>query len=200
MKLNTKNISLIQLGFSLIELLVVIAIIGILAGIGIIGYDSYVEYTRRAANEANARIIANTLNAERVKPNYCTRQTSTAINNNVQIINLFSTPEYIGCVTRILAANNIINPYTNLPYGSGFNLNNQIEEWLIHVSPGPNTVQWSMYDDYSSTLMSGACSDDAGGLVMITGWSNDNIYIATCKNTLDPWGDPFPVYKMFDLK
>lgn len=39
MNLNKKNISLIQLGFSLIELLVVVAIIGILAGIGIIGYE-----------------------------------------------------------------------------------------------------------------------------------------------------------------
>ena len=64
-KIKKSFIFVLQKGFSLIELLVVVAIIGILAGIGIIAYDSYVEYTRRVANEANAKLLAAAFIAER---------------------------------------------------------------------------------------------------------------------------------------
>jgi prepilin-type N-terminal cleavage/methylation domain-containing protein len=195
-----KNIFFIlQKGFSLIELLVVIAIIGILAGLGIIGYNSYIEYTRAAVNEANAKIIADTLNAERIKPNYCNNQTSSAINISARISDFFSSPNYLNCVSRILTINNIVNPYTKLPYSSALDFNT----WWYNTppwpeTPTPNTMQWSMYyrDGENIWLNSGACTDDVGGLVILSGETDNNIFLATCKNDINEGQQAFKLFAL----
>lgn len=48
-----------QEGFTLVELMVAVVILGILAGIGVQQYGRIQENARKAANEANIRVIKN---------------------------------------------------------------------------------------------------------------------------------------------
>ena len=44
-------------GFTLIELLVVVAIIGILAAVGTVAYQGYTKSARKAAAQANFKMV-----------------------------------------------------------------------------------------------------------------------------------------------
>jgi prepilin-type N-terminal cleavage/methylation domain-containing protein len=54
-------------GFSLVELLVVVAIIGILAGVGIVAYNNYIDDAETKVIEANAKLLAKNISAEKAK-------------------------------------------------------------------------------------------------------------------------------------
>jgi len=41
-----------------------------LAGIGIVGYNSYIEYAVDKVNEANAKLLADAINNERIAQRY----------------------------------------------------------------------------------------------------------------------------------
>jgi type IV pilus assembly protein PilA len=172
MNLNKKNISPIQLGFSLIELLVVVAIIGILAGIGIVAYDSYVEYTRRSVNEANAKLLANLLSAElsaqkgKLKSNCA--QTLGRIESSM------SAGPWSNCINTLVRNNSMINPYSNELYGNRPADSYGLGIWSFREIIG--------FDEAS--ISSGACSDDVGGIAMVFLPSEDNKnkgFVATCK-------------------
>jgi prepilin-type N-terminal cleavage/methylation domain-containing protein len=193
MSLSKRKISIIQYGFSLIELLVVVAIIGVLAGLGIIGYNSYIEYTRAAVNEANARKLAAILNAERVTSKYCSGTGSPNPINKLSKGSA-STDNYINCVNYLLATNSFTNPYTGQPYGA------QNSQLFYPDKPiGPNTMQAPVFPVwFGGTLPTqstpipldcASCTDDVGGLIIVKDNSSSAIdgvdYIGTCSNT-DP--------------
>ena len=48
---------MINKAFTLIELLVVVAIIGILAAVGVVAYNGYTSSAKKAAVEANQKMI-----------------------------------------------------------------------------------------------------------------------------------------------
>ena len=209
MSLSKKKISLIQSGFSLIELLVVVSIIGILAGLGIFAYDSYVEYSRRAVNEANARNLAALLNAERVTSKYCSGTGSpNPINKLPQ--GSATSETYINCVNYLLAINSFTNPYTGKPYGA------QNSQLFYPNNPiGPNTMQAPVFPVwFGGTLPTqsspipldcASCTDDVGGLIIVKDTStyalNGVDYIGTCSNTDPIYGQYWQValYSAFIL-
>jgi type IV pilus assembly protein PilA len=189
-KIKKNFILILQKGFSLIELLVVVAIIGILAGIGIIGYDSYVEYTRRAANEANAKLLANLLSAEltaqrgRLKSN-CQQNMSRGADA--------TDWTWSSCTETLMRSNSMINPYTNKIYGSSpvdlYGIGTWTYTW-IWGNASNNTYNSDEGNwDYA---ICGACSDDAGGISAVykpveASWNPStekhdkiNAYIVTC--------------------
>ena len=56
-----------QRGFTLIELLVVVAIIGILAAVGVVAYNGYTSAAKKAAVEANQKMVIKYIMAENTK-------------------------------------------------------------------------------------------------------------------------------------
>lgn len=204
MSLSKKNISLIQSGFSLIELLVVVSIIGILAGLGIFAYDSYVEYSRRAVNEANAKLLADALTyeltAQRGKLKSSCQQTLGRGPNG-------ANQTWSNCVETLIRNNNMINPYSNRMYGSSPADPQGMGTWTF-------TMMWdAIYNnsyEADGYFICGACSDDVGGLTMaytvsesdwnpsIPPWGGYNkfkSYVATCSNNHPDWADWDPNYR-----
>lgn len=51
-----------QEGFTLVELMIVVVILGILAGIGVQQYGNIQERARKAAHEANKKVLTNAAN------------------------------------------------------------------------------------------------------------------------------------------
>ena len=54
-------------GFTLIELLVVVAIIGILAAVGVVAYNGYTSAAKKAAVEANQKMVIKYIMSENTK-------------------------------------------------------------------------------------------------------------------------------------
>ncbi len=210
MRLSKKKTTLIQVGFSLIELLVVVSIIGILAGLGIFAYDSYVEYSRRAVNEANAKLLANLLTAELTAQrgklkSYCQQTMSRGPSA--------TDPTWSACFENLININKMINPYTNKIYGTSPVDPQGFGTWIFAGMWG--TISDNFYNPDESNLdymICGPCSDDAGGIVAIytTSWDDWNLtferfdkvkgYIATCSvlkfDEQDPWSW-YPIARKF---
>ena len=51
-----------QEGFTLVELMIVVVILGILAGIGVQQYGNIQERARKAAHDANKKVLTNAAN------------------------------------------------------------------------------------------------------------------------------------------
>lgn len=190
-----KIILITQKGFSLVELLVVVAIIGVLASIGIVGYNSYIEYAADKVNEANAKLLADAINNERIA------QRGRLRSNCPQDIrgttdgweSILYGDNLANCINTLVVNNQITNPYSNRTYATQYN--GWYPLWSYAVT---------LYDDmnWDNTLsdvtnnyyiergyaVSGSCSDDVGGLAIVytSDWSVDppkfKGYVATCKN------------------
>jgi prepilin-type N-terminal cleavage/methylation domain-containing protein len=209
-KIKKSFIFVLQKGFSLIELLVVVAIIGILAGIGIIAYDSYVEYTRRVANEANAKLLAAAFIAERTAQEG--KLSGRVCSNNIAGILNFtfgnsSQDNFSACLNALMTKNQIKNPYTQNSYGA-----NGDTLWLYpsEVSPTdwstPNFSNNTYYED-GYTVSGGDCSDVGGFITVMVGEnvntrSSNKPFLATCKRIAIPDNPEYydvRVYKFFSL-
>jgi prepilin-type N-terminal cleavage/methylation domain-containing protein len=212
MSLSKKKISIIQYGFSLIELLVVVAIIGILAGIGIFAYDSYVEYSRRAVNEANAKLLANLFSAElsaqsgRLKSN-CPQTLGRRSNATDQT--------WSNCIETLVRNNSMINPYSNKLYGTYPADPQGMGTWSFTMAWGDNVYNNGY--DAEGQFICGACSDDVGGITMLYtvsdsdwnpsippygGYNKYKTYVATCsfKAVWDPnYREPY-AHKFFAIQ
>ena len=88
-------------GFSLIELLVVIAIIGILAAVGTTGYQVYIDSTKLAVVKNNAATLLQAISNEDMAQ-------SAGVGGYKECDDKGDLPR---CVTAILAASTLSNPY-----------------------------------------------------------------------------------------
>jgi len=184
----------LQKGFSLVELLVVVAIIGVLAGIGIVGYNSYIEYAADKVNEANAKLLADAINNERIaqrgrlKSN-CTQNITGTFDGWDSV--LFGD-NLANCINSLVTNNQITNPYSNRLYSAQYN--GWYPSWSYAVTIYDD-VNWGNIPDLPSGYfsetgygVSGTCSDDVGGLAIVynSDWSVDPMrskgYVATCKS------------------
>jgi prepilin-type N-terminal cleavage/methylation domain-containing protein len=147
-----------QKGFSLIELLVTLAITSILAAIGIVGYTKYIETTKKAVNETNAKSLADALLAETVQPRECTGE--YAINDPVYYAartdSLASAMPIVRCANKLLAGNDFINPFTKRAYSQ---LNSTCNQAMVA----------SFLADYSRDSEGIMVGDDASNLIT-SGW------------------------------
>ena len=174
-KVKKNFIFVLQKGFSLIELLVVVAIIGILAGIGIIGYDSYVEYTRRVANEANAKLLAAAFIAERTIQ--IGKLPGRVCTSNITRFNDNDHQPFLSCLSSLVQANQIKNPYT----GNNYNMANL--NWF-HDAMTQNSIANGTYNEEGYMISGGDCSD-VGGIVATYPSVANKPFIATCKYSPD---------------
>ena len=197
MSLSKKKISLIQYGFSLIELLVVVAIIGILAGIGIFAYDSYVEYSRRAVNEANAKLLAAAFIAERTIQ--IGKLPGRVCTSNITRFDGGNHEPFLSCLNTLVQVNKITNPYTGNIYNMA-NLNwfhDAMNAGTLNGSPMPDTpIANSTYIEEGYEISGGECSD-VGGIVATYPSSVNKPFIATCKFFPDTYQTRG--YKFFSL-
>lgn len=196
-KIKKSFIFVLQKGFSLIELLVVVAIIGILAGIGIIAYDSYVEYTRRVANEANAKLLAAAFIAERTIQ--IGKLPGRVCTSNITRFNDNDHQPFLACLNTLVQVNKITNPYT----GNIYNMANltwfpdAVNAGTLGGSPMPDTpIANSTYIEEGYEISGGECSD-VGGIVATYPSSVNKPFIATCKFFPDTY--QIRAYKFFSL-
>lgn len=209
-----KLILITQKGFSLVELLVVVAIIGVLAGIGIVGYNSYIEYAADKVNEANAKLLADAINNERIaqrgrlKSN-CSENIKGTTDGWDSI--LFGD-NLANCINTLVNSNQITNPFTNKTYAAQYNGWYPLWSYAVTVY---DDVNWdNNLSDLTNNYyidrgygVSGTCSDDVGGLAVVyaVDWSTDPVkfkgYVATCKTTTHPDGYPMSyAYKFFSFE
>jgi prepilin-type N-terminal cleavage/methylation domain-containing protein len=195
-KINKNLVVILQKGFSLVELLVVVAIIGVLAGIGIVGYNSYIEYAVEKVNEANAKLLADAIRNERFAQKgrfvnaYCSKNP-----NNFEIIsgsyvNIITGQNFGNCVNYLVTSNQLINPYTNRPYGENYrNPTGYPAFWTLAATfydiedYDESEVVNNHYTSDRRYEVCGACSDDVGGLILLYRTEADKItsYVGTCK-------------------
>ena len=205
MRLSKKKITFIQVGFSLIELLVVVSIIGILAGLGIFAYDSYVEYSRRAVNEANAKLLADAFTYELATQKGGLKSScQQTLGRGPYAVGL----DWSSCIETLIRKNNMINPYSNRIYGSSPADPYGLGTWTFS-GMWADGVYNNAYDA-NGFFICGACSDDVGGLSMvyttsesdwnpsIPPWGAYNKYsafVVTCSNDHPDWADWDPNYR-----
>lgn len=196
-KLKKNLIFVLQKGFSLIELLVVVAIVGILAGIGIIGYDSYVEYTRRVANEANAKLLASAFIAERTVQ--IGKLPGRVCNSNITRFDNENTDPFLACLNTLVQVNKITNPYT----GNIYNMANLT--WFpdaVNLALDWNEMPYTpiangTYIEEGYMISGGECSD-VGGITATYPIASNKPFIVTCKYFPDPYYQTRG-YKFFSL-
>ena len=105
--------------------MVVVAIIGILAAIGSVGYNKYLESSRKAAAQANVKLIADALTAANVQ----------ALSGKYANENCKPNYPYELCLLSILSENQIKNPFTNQVYLDSNQFRTILNDYVSHSLP-----------------------------------------------------------------
>ena len=137
-----------QKAFTLIELLVVVAIIGILAAVGVVAYNGYTSAAKKAAVEANQKMVIKYIMAENTK---CELGEATVMDGNLNCSN--RTTKTILTAVQATFKDKLKNPIDSSkpgicvnidPCGITYNYNNHNSEGVLvlHQIDATGTIRF----------------------------------------------------------
>ena len=137
-----------QKAFTLIELLVVVAIIGILAAVGVVAYNGYTSAAKKAAVEANQKMIIKYIMSENTK---CELGKTSVMDGNLNCSN--RTTKTILTAVQATFKDNLKNPVDSSkpgicvstdPCATTYNYNNHNSEGVLvlHLIDATGTIRF----------------------------------------------------------